>query len=137
MKWFLPAIILSCLLVLVLFVVGLFAVIRTAFVSSYPYKVAMARANASPEVATKIGSPIRVGWLMTGNINTSGPTGSASFDIPISGPKGKGEISVIAKKQANHWTFETLEVDVEGQDSPIRLEDPVSNPPAESPDKPI
>jgi Cytochrome oxidase complex assembly protein 1 len=136
MKWFLPTLILGCILMLGLFVVGLFAIIHSVFVSSQPYRIALTRASSSGEVAAKIGTPMQVGWWIMGNFNASGPTGNASFDIPISGPKGKGRIVVIAKEQSNQWTFDTLEVDIEGEDSPIHLDAPAPNPPAEIPNKP-
>lgn len=132
MKWFLPLLLAACLLLIGGFVVGLFAFIHTVFASSYAYKVALARANSSPEVAAKIGTPVRVGWLISGNYNATGSAGNASFAIPISGAKGKGQIIVVAKERANRWAFETLEVDVDGQAQPIRLEDSAPAPPAES-----
>ena len=63
LKWFVPVLILVCLLLISGFVVGLFKITDIAFASSYPYKTALARANASPEVAAKIGTPVHVGWL--------------------------------------------------------------------------
>jgi Cytochrome oxidase complex assembly protein 1 len=133
MKWFLPTLILACLLLIGGFVVGLFAIVHTMFVDSYPYKTALARANASPEVAAKIGTPVHVGWLIMGNINISGPTGNAAFDIPISGPRGKGEIVVVAKERGHRWTFETLEVDIDGEAQPIQLSDDAHKPALETP----
>jgi hypothetical protein len=137
MKWFLPLLIITCVLLLGSFIFGIFALVRTAFVTSYPYKVALARFNASAEVAARIGTPVHVGWLITGAINTNGPSGDASLNIPFSGPKGKGEIVVIAKERANHWEFETLEVYIEGQSQPIELTAPEIKPPLSSPEKAI
>jgi hypothetical protein len=80
---------------------------------------------------------MRVGWLITGSINTAGSSGDASFDIPVSGPKGKGTIFVVAKERANRWELESLEVDVEGLIYPIELEPPTNVQPAPSPDNTI
>jgi hypothetical protein len=132
-KWFVPVLAGLGLVLLCAFVFGLFSLINSMFRNSYPYKVAMDRANASIEVADRIGNPFKVGWLMTGSINYSGPEGNAAFNIPITGAKGRGTIVVVAKKHANRWTFETLEVDVEGQDNPIPLlgqPSPAARPPS-------
>lgn len=120
-KWFVPVLVTVVLIVLCVFVVGLFSLINSMFRGSYPYRVAINRANASTDVADRIGKPFKVGWFITGSINYTGPEGNAAFNIPITGAKGRGTIVVIAEKHANHWTFQTLEVDVEGQDSPIPL----------------
>lgn len=123
-KWFVPALVGSSLLVLALFVVGVMSLVSSIFRESYPYKIALERANASAEVADRIGKPLKVGWFMTGSINYKGPEGDAAFNIPISGPKDKGTIAVEAKKRANHWAFQTLQVDIAGENRTIPLLDP-------------
>jgi hypothetical protein len=135
--WVLASLVVACVLVIGLFVFGLLALVHAMFASSYPYKEALARAKDSAEVAAEIGTPLHAGWLITGSINTAGSSGDASFDIPISGPKGKGTIFVVAKERANRWEFETLEVDIEGQSQPIELEPPANVQPAPSPDNTI
>ncbi len=107
------------------------SLVGSMFRSSYPYKVALDRANASAEVADRIGKPLTVGWLMSGSINYRGSEGDAAFSIPIAGPKAKGTIVVEAKKRANRWTFQTLEVDIDGGGRAIPLTEPG---PAEHPD---
>lgn len=133
-KWFIPTIIGVAALGLVVFIFGILFLVDSMFRSSYPYKVAVERAQASAEVADRIGHPLKFGWFMSGNINYNGPQGRAAFNIPVSGPKGSGTIVVIAKMRAHHWTFETLEVDVEGQDQPIPLLQPQPEPSQPVPD---
>jgi hypothetical protein len=53
------------------------------------------------------------------------------MSIPISGPYAEGHIIVVANKRANQWNFETLEVEVNGQDERIPL---LEAAPAKSPD---
>jgi hypothetical protein len=89
--------------------------------SSDAYKQAMAKANANPEVVLRIGQPMQPGWLVSGNISVSGPSGDADLAIPVSGPKGKGTIYAVAKKSAGQWTFSRLEVEIEGQPGRIDL----------------
>jgi hypothetical protein len=92
--------------------------------SSYAYQLAVKRATESPAVAAKLGKPLHIGWLASGNVSFSGTEENASLSIPISGPNGKGEIIVTGKKRADHWSFETLEVDVTGDDEPVPLLQP-------------
>jgi hypothetical protein len=135
-KWAVPVLVVSSLLVLTLFIGGIFWGVTSMMRASYPYQLAVKRATESPAVAAKLGTPLHIGWLVSGNLNFNGPVGSASLSIPVSGPTGKGEIIVVGKKHGNHWNFETLEVDVTGEDEPIPLLEPELKPapaPATSP----
>ena len=71
-----------------------------------------------------LGTPVTDGIFMSGQINTTGSTGNASLDIPISGPKGKGNLYVEATKSAGVWTYTTLEVSVSGLTERIQLAKP-------------
>ena len=102
-------------------IVGVMFVIVGSIRSSDAYKQAMAKANANPEVVLRIGQPMQPGWLVSGNISVSGPSGDADLAIPVSGPKGKGTIYAVAKKSAGQWTFSRLEVEIEGQPGRIDL----------------
>jgi hypothetical protein len=51
--------------------------------------------------------------------------------IPISRPYAEGRIMVVDNKHANQWKFETLEVEVDGQQERIPL---LELAPAKSPD---
>jgi Cytochrome oxidase complex assembly protein 1 len=134
-----PVILGALLLLLGLFVFGILSFVYSMFHNSEPYAVAIRCANQSAAVALEIGSPVHVGWLMSGNINYNNADGSADLSIPISGAKGRGRIIVVGKKHAGHWTYETLEVDVEGQSVPIELTNPApapASPPAEPENQP-
>jgi hypothetical protein len=103
---------------------GVIYFVQSALRSSYPYQLAVKRATESPVVTAKLGTALHIGWFVSGSLGFNGSEGSASLGIPISGPNGKGSIEVVGKKHANHWNFETLELDVSGQDEPIPLLDP-------------
>ena len=120
-KWLLPAGILLSLLLFASFVGGIFLVVESSFQHSDSYVQALARARADPQVVEKIGQPIKAGWMVSGRINVSGASGIAEISIPIRGPKGKGTLSVVAKKSAGRWEFETLQVEVTGEAGRIDL----------------
>jgi hypothetical protein len=127
-KWAVPVLVVSCLSVLTLFVGGIVWGVTSMIRASYPYQLAVKRATQSPAVAAKLGTPLHIGWFITGNVNFKGPEGNASLSIPVSGLYGKGNIIVVGKKHGNHWNFETLEVDVTGEDEPIPLLEPEVKP---------
>jgi hypothetical protein len=93
-------------------------------------KMAVERVQSSPACIERLGTPIKKGLITTGSIQVSGPSGHAELDVPVSGPKGKGDIYLIANKKAGQWQFETLQLAIDGSGNRIDL----LNPPA--PDNP-
>lgn len=120
-KWAVPTCVIVAFGAVAGFIFLIFSLVMGMMKSSEPYKVAMERANASEQVQTALGTPVEPGIFMTGNINTSGASGAASLAIPISGPKGKGNLYVEARKTAGTWTYTTLEAHIPGQPAKIDL----------------
>jgi hypothetical protein len=106
---------------LAVFVATIFTVVEYSFQHSDVYIYAVSQAKTNPFVVGKIGQPLKIGWLTTGSINNSGPSGRADIAIPISGPQGKGTIYVVAKKSAGEWKFDTLQVEIVGESQRIEL----------------
>ena len=121
-RWAIPLLCVFCLGVfagvLALFMSVLFGAMR----SSDVYTTAMQRARDNPQVVAALGAPIEPAWYLTGNLETSGTSGKADLKIPISGPKGEGQLSIAAVKSAGQWKYSTLIVDVDGQRTPIDLQ---------------
>ena len=116
-KWFVPV---GCLGIAIFVIAGL-ALVFGIIKSTYVYKEALSRANASTQISEAVGKPIKPGFMVSGSINVSGPSGNAEIAIPISGPQGSGTIYVVAQKSAGKWTFTTLEVEIEGREHRIDL----------------
>jgi hypothetical protein len=110
-------------LLIVAFVGALLLIVEGSIKKSDAYTQAMVRAQNDPKVTEKLGEPLQPGWFISGNIQVTNDTGQANLSIPVSGPKSKGTIRVVAKKIAGSWQFDTLEVDVEGDSQPINLLD--------------
>jgi hypothetical protein len=125
-KWAVPVCAITAVGIMAGFAFLIFTTIFGFMKSSEPFKVAMSRANASPQVTAALGTPVESGMMMSGNISTSESTGSvstghATFAIPISGPKGKANLHVEADKSAAKWTYKILEVEIPGQTDRIDL----------------
>lgn len=73
-------------------------------------KMAFAAAQASPAVRPQLGEPVERGFFTSGNIEISGPSGHADISIPIRGPKGKATVYAVARKSADVWTLDVLQV---------------------------
>jgi hypothetical protein len=116
-KWFVPAIVLLTAALGVTCFVAIFSRIKTV----EPYQRAVAAAKASPEVQAALGVPVEDGFASQWMMTSTGSSGSASFDIPISGPKGKGTLHVEAAKLSGVWSFTELDVVVRGQAEKIEL----------------
>ena len=106
---------LGCFTVVLLFLafIGLVvAIVFSAMKSTDVYREALARAKADPAVIDALGSPIKDGFLVSGNTNVNGASGESNLAIPISGPKGKGTIYVSANKSLGQWNYSGLVVEV-------------------------
>jgi hypothetical protein len=95
-------------------VVGAFAVIR----SSGACQEAVARASASPAIVQALGTPLEVGWFVTGTLD---PGRSADLTIPVTGPHGRARIHVVASKATGTWVFSTLTVKLRATGAQISL----------------
>ena len=87
-------------------------IVFSAMKSTDVYKEALARAKGDSAVVEALGSPIKDGFLVSGNSNVNGASGESSLAIPISGPKGKGTIYVSANKSLGQWNYSGLVVEV-------------------------
>lgn len=112
-KWFVPVGVLTLLALMAGGVALLLYLVFSLMKSSDAYKTAMAAAQANPAVEAAIGKPIKAGWFVSGNINTSGPSGHAELSIPLSGPKGKGTLYVVENKSLGRWEVAQLVLEVE------------------------
>ena len=120
-KWFVPTGCFGLIALGVAAVVLLLSFVIGALKSSDVYKEAFEKASMNRTVIAELGEPIKSGWLVSGAISVSGPTGNADLEIPISGPKNSGSIYAVAQKSAGQWTFSRLEVAVKGRSSRINL----------------
>lgn len=120
-KWFVPVGCLSLIVLFAAFIGSIFLVATGAMKSSDVYKQAVAKAQAHPEVVEALGTPITTGYFTSGSINTSTSGGDATLSIPLSGPKGKATIEVVATKSGGEWTFSKLEVDLANPSKQIDL----------------
>lgn len=109
-KWFVPV---ACLGLVTLVIgmcaatiFGLFGMLK----ASDAYKQALAQASVHPAVIRALGSPLTPGMFVAGSLQVSGSSGTADLEIPLSGPKGKGTLYVVARKSTGQWRFSTLQI---------------------------
>lgn len=115
---------LGCLAVVVtacLFIGSVFVIAHVALRSSDAYQIALATAQRDSSVGGALGTPIRPGWLTTGQVHANGTSGEADLKIPITGPRGSATIEARAEKSAGKWTFSVLRVRFEGRATPLDL----------------
>ena len=99
--------------------IGLF--VFTMFRHTDVFREAVARSEANAQVRAELGEPIREGWWVMGQVRTTGPSGNASLSIPLKGSRKDGTLYAVAHKSAGRWTYDTLEMAVEGQPGRISL----------------
>jgi hypothetical protein len=120
-KWFLPTVILGPLLLLALFIGVIFSAVFGMMKSSEPYQHAVATASQDTRVSTQLGAPVTPGWYAMGSINLSNDSGNAVLIIPLNGALRHGTVYVAAKKSEGIWSYQRLEVEIEGVPDHINL----------------
>ena len=128
--WLIASIIAGAVLVMSVMVVALFIFVTGTIKTSEAYVGAMERVRAAPAVTATLGAPLTEGWLVTGNIHVSGPTGLAELEIPVSGPRGGATVYVDAAKRLGEWHFDHLIVQVTATHQRIDLTPPSTALPA-------
>jgi hypothetical protein len=111
-KWFVPLGCFTVTLLFVIFVGSTLVIVFSAMKSTDVYKDALSQARGNSAVIEALGTPIKDGFLVSGNTNVNGASGESNLAIPISGPKGKGTIYVSAKKSLGQWKYSGLVVEV-------------------------
>lgn len=76
---------------------------------------ALAAARANVQVQEELGTPIDIGWIVTGSISTQGISGDADLIIPVQGPKKGGTLYASARKSNGIWRYYTLAVGIDGK----------------------
>lgn len=120
-KWCVPVLGISTVALIAGFFAMIFFAVFGMMKSSEPAKEALAKAMASPQLRSELGTPIEEGLIVSGNISTSNSSGSATLDIPVSGPKGKANIHVEAEKTSGVWNYSKIEATIEGKPERIDL----------------
>ncbi|MDP1917537.1 MAG: cytochrome c oxidase assembly factor Coa1 family protein [Myxococcales bacterium] len=113
LKWLIPVgcvvPVLCCGVFGTVTLVGVSAAIRNSSV----YAESLARASASDEVKSALGTPITPGFLVQGSIEEANGVGEADLEIPLEGPRKAATLYVVAKKRAGGaWEYTRLEVDL-------------------------
>jgi hypothetical protein len=106
---------------LALFFTALFGIVFASMRSSDVYREAVMRASTNGAVLAELGAPIKTGLFVNGSIQVSGSAGSADITIPLSGSRKEGTLHAVATKSAGRWTFSRLEVEVDGNPTPLPL----------------
>ena len=120
-KWAVPLLVCAYIVLMVVTIGGFLWGISRGIKSSGAYKLALQRAQADKRVAEVIGSPVKEGWYVTGQIHVNGPGGKAELAFPIAGSTGKAEVFVQAHKTMGEWHLDDLVVEFENPRKRIDL----------------
>jgi hypothetical protein len=120
-KWTGPAGCLSILAMVALLGGAIVLLVFTLFRHTDVYREAAARAEANAQVRAELGEPVREGWWVMGQVRITGPSGRANISIPLKGSRKDGTLHAVAHKSAGRWTYDTLEVAVDGRSGRISL----------------
>ena len=119
--WFIPTLVVAIVLLGVLFVAGIVGLVFGLLKSSEPYRHSVQVATHDSRVQAKLGTPVKPGWMVSGSVNLNNSSGDANLAIPVTGSVHKGTVYVVAKKSEGQWSYQTLELGVDGESERINL----------------
>jgi hypothetical protein len=99
-KWLVPVGCLGIIFVAVVLCTGIIGFIMGSMKSSWACSQGVELARHNTKVAEALGQPLETGWLISGSITFTGPSGYADLAIPLHGPKNGGTLYVLAHKAA-------------------------------------
>jgi Cytochrome oxidase complex assembly protein 1 len=120
-KWFIPTVIGVPVLMVVVLIGGIVGLLFSMMKSSEPYQHAVSIASHDSRVTARLGTPVSPRWYVTGNIKLNNDSGNADLAIPLEGPQGRGTVHVAARKSAGTWSYERVEVEMDGAPDHINL----------------
>jgi hypothetical protein len=74
------------------------------------YELSLTAIRSSHAVSEYLGTPIKPGYFVTGQVKTSGTVGAAAIEYSVSGPKGEAEAYVWARKDGPQWVLKRVVV---------------------------
>ena len=92
-KWFVPMGCFTVALLFLVFIGSILVIVFSAMKSTDVYKEALARAKADPAVIEALGSPIKDGFLLSGNTNVNGASGESNLHFPSPVPREKEQFT--------------------------------------------
>jgi len=121
-KWAVPTG--GCLIVIILLVIfagSVFFGITSMMTDSQAYQDSMEAAQQNEALIELIGEPIETNGMNGGSLNYNNGVKSAELNIPIKGPNGEATIFVVGEGINDNWTYQTMEVHIEGSREIIDL----------------
>ena len=85
------------------------------------YKQALTRVKSDQRVVAVLGEPIDAGFWVAGKMNFNNGKGNCDFKFPVSGPKGKATVHVVASTEGNGWDYSVLDVTPDNGSPPINI----------------
>jgi hypothetical protein len=84
-------------------------------------KQAIADLQASDGGKNVLGTPIRAGSFITGEMHIKGEEGAAYISIPVKGSKASGELDVKGIRKDGSWIISELSLIADGQKTVVQI----------------
>ena len=97
-------------------------IVAERMVHTFPLTTqAEADLRMSQDVKNILGEPVREGWFMSFNSESSNGNGSANLSIPLEGSKAKGHLYATGIEEGGTWRIKDLYLTVDGSDRTVQI----------------
>ena len=119
-KWLIPSGCLTLILLVALFIGGIFYEVTSVLKDSEEYRESMTALQNNKLVVEKLGSPIETDGIVSGSVTSTNSVKTCDVQVPIKGPKGKGTLFVVGEKRGK-WKYSEMSVYIENTQEKIDL----------------
>ena len=121
-KWTIPSMgCLTLIIITIIFASTMVTKLTGVFKDTVPYSVGMENLIKNELVIKALGEPIEANGMFQGNIRYNDDEGNADLMVPVRGPKGEATLLIIAVKNDDVWTYNTMEVTISDTNEKIDL----------------
>ncbi|SCY24534.1 Cytochrome oxidase complex assembly protein 1 [Flavobacterium anhuiense] len=122
-KWLIPSGCLTLIILVALFIGGIFYEVTSVLKDSEAYKESMTAVQNNKLVVERLGSPIETDGIVSGSVTSSNNLRTCDVQVPIKGPKGKATLFVVGEKRGK-WKYSEMSVYIEKTNEKIDLLQP-------------
>ncbi|RYJ38580.1 Coa1 domain containing protein [Flavobacterium anhuiense] len=119
-KWLIPSGCLTLIILVALFIGGIFYEVTSVLKDSEAYKESMTALQNNKLVVEKLGSPIETDGIVSGTVTSSNSVRTCDVQVPLKGPKGKGTLFIVGEKRGT-WKYSEMSVYIENTNEKIDL----------------
>ena len=102
-------------------VIGVVAFVLIVFANLEPFDTIKQEARTNPQIAERTGTPVKVGWFVSGSVNQHNQSGNADVSVSVSGPLASGTLRMVSTRRNGVWQVRKMLLTLDGTGQAVAL----------------